>query len=68
MALGSACGLLVTQLTIALGHDSMPLSALFDVMNARPESSGIEQWALRQTTMDEVFLRIARESEEEKLT
>jgi ABC-type multidrug transport system ATPase subunit len=58
-------GLRVTQLTIALGHDSMPLSALFDAMNARPESSGIEQWALRQTTMEEVFLRIARESEAE---
>jgi hypothetical protein len=43
----------------------MPLSALFDAMNARPESSGIEQWALRQTTMEEVFLRIARESEAE---
>ena len=44
----------VAQLTMALGHDSMPLSVLFDAMNARPESSGIVQWALRQTTMEEV--------------
>ena len=27
---------------------------------------GIEQWALRQTSMEEVFLHIARQSEVEK--
>lgn len=32
-------------------------------MDARPDECGITQWALRQTSMEEVFLRIARESE-----
>ena len=42
------------------------LSDLFEAMNSRPESAGIIQWALRQSSMEEVFLRIARESEAQK--
>ena len=44
----------------------MLLSEIFDAMAARPEEAGIVQWALRQTTMEEVFLKIARASEAEK--
>ena len=44
-------------------HDSLPLSQLFERMNSRPDSAGIVQWALRQTSMEEVFLSVARQSE-----
>ena len=52
-----------SQLTVQVRHDAVQLSDLFGAMNERPESSGIVQWALRQTSMEEVFLTIARESE-----
>ena len=32
-------------------------------MKERPESAGIVDWALRQTSMEEVFLRVALTSE-----
>ena len=32
-------------------------------MKARPDEAGIVDWALRQTSMEEVFLRIAHASE-----
>jgi len=55
-----------TQFTVQVAHDAVPLSELFEAMSARPESAGIAQWALRQTSMEEVFLHIARESEADK--
>uniref|UniRef100_A0A7S2IPG3 ABC transporter domain-containing protein n=1 Tax=Haptolina brevifila TaxID=156173 RepID=A0A7S2IPG3_9EUKA len=42
------------------------LSSVFDEMKAADESTGIVDWALRQTSMEEVFLRIAVASEVEK--
>jgi len=39
------------------------LSTVFEVMKARPDDVGIVDWALRQTSMEEVFLRIAHASE-----
>ena len=54
------------SITIPVSHSSLPLSELFEEMNARPDDVGIEQWALRQTSMEEVFLHIARQSEVEK--
>ena len=53
------------SITIPVSHGSLPLSELFEEMNARPDDVGIEQWALRQTSMEEVFLHIARQSEVE---
>jgi len=45
------------------GADARPLSAVFVAMQERPESAGIVDWALRQTSMEEVFLRIAHAAE-----
>ena len=39
------------------------LSEVFETMKARPDEAGIVDWALRQTSMEEVFLRIAHASE-----
>ena len=36
-------------------------------MEARDESVGISDWALRQTSMEDVFLRIANDAEAELL-
>ena len=51
-------------LTFQLGSD-VQLSALFSAMHTRPKSARIVNWALRQTSMEEVFLSIALKSEEE---
>jgi ABC-type multidrug transport system ATPase subunit len=53
--------------TFQLSTGSVALSELFSKMNARPESTGIVDWAVRQTSMEEVFLKISRESELEQL-
>lgn len=39
------------------------LSAIFSIFKERPDEIGIVDWALRQTSMEEVFLRIAHASE-----
>ena len=60
-------GQATNQLTVQVPVGSVPLSELFEAMTGRDEAaSGIVQWALRQTTMEEVFLHIARESEAQK--
>ena len=43
--------------------ESVKLSGVFETMKARPDDAGIVDWALRQTSMEEVFLRIAHASE-----
>jgi ABC-type multidrug transport system ATPase subunit len=42
---------------------SVRLSSVMRKMNARPESAGILDYGIRQTSLEEVFLKIARESE-----
>ena len=54
------------QFTLQMPQDAVALSELFEEMERRPEHAGIVQWALRQTSMEEVFLRIARDSEARK--
>lgn len=39
------------------------LSQVFQAMQTRPESAGIDDYGVRQTSLEEVFLKIARESE-----
>ena len=63
---GWSKGQAANQITVQVAHGTVLLSEIFDAMAARPESVGIVQWALRQTTMEEVFLKIARASEAEK--
>ncbi len=38
------------------------VSKLFKAMESRPHDLGIDDWGLRQSSLEEVFLRIARES------
>ena len=49
--------------TFMIPTGSVALSAVFDIMKERPDGTGIVDWALRQTSMEEVFLRIAHASE-----
>jgi len=44
------------------------LSEVFKKMENRPESARVLEWALRQTSMEEVFLKVARKSEDEVAT
>ena len=37
----------------------MRVSELFVAMSARPPSAGIRNWALRQTSLDDVFMVVA---------
>jgi hypothetical protein len=43
---------------------STELSKLFAAMEARPPSARIKDWAMRQTSMEEVFLHVATRAEE----
>ena len=52
--------------TFMIPTGSVRLSEVFDLMKGRPDETGIEDWALRQTSMEEVFLSIALESELQK--
>jgi len=49
--------------TFMIQHNEAKLSAIFEAMKARPDEIGIVDWALRQTSMEEVFLRVAHEAE-----
>lgn len=55
-------------ITFLAPRGATQLSALFESMQKRPESAGVSGWALRQTSMEEVFLRIAREAEAQFLS
>ena len=52
--------------TFHMPIDKVKLSKLFTIMEQRPASAGIKDWALRQTSMEEVFLHIALAAEEER--
>ena len=41
------------------------LADIFVQMEGRPKDAGVREWALRQTSMEEVFLKVARKSEDE---
>lgn len=56
------------QLIFQASSEQTELSTLFDAMEARPEDAGIKDWAIRQTSMEEVFLHIASSSEQALLT
>ena len=43
-------------------RDGMLVSEVFHAMQTRPDV-GIEDWGLRQTSLEEVFLKIAEQSE-----
>ena len=58
--LKQAGGVLTLQL-----DERVPLAELVRAMEARPTSAGIAHFALRQTSMEEVFLSIAMATEEE---
>merc|ERR1711865_108857 len=49
-----------------VGRDDIQVSAVFDKMVKRIKAdSGVEDWGLRQTSLEEVFLKIAIASEQE---
>merc|ERR1712054_173022 len=43
------------QLVFQAKGESSQLSTLFTAMESRPEGVGIKDWAIRQTSMEEVF-------------
>jgi len=49
--------------TFMIPNGAAMLSEVFVKMKSGPEDAGIIDWALRQTSMEEVFLRIAHASE-----
>ena len=53
--------------TYQVGRDNIKVSSVFDAMVKRDKNrSGIEDWGLRQTSLEEVFLKIAIQSEQEE--
>jgi len=52
--------------TFMIDSGATKLSDVFEAMKAADDTSGIVDWALRQTSMEEVFLRIAHASEVER--
>jgi ABC-type multidrug transport system ATPase subunit len=52
------------KVVLVFQRGSTKMSTLFEKMQQRPKSAGIREWGLQQTTLEEVFLKIARESEE----
>ena len=46
-----------------VARDQVVLSKVFSAMQARNDSIGILDYGVRQTSLEEVFLKIARESE-----
>lgn len=53
------------RLTFSVRRDHLRVSELFARMLARPHDSDIVAWALRQSSLEEVFLMIAKEAEAE---
>ena len=49
--------------TFMIPSGSVRLSSVFETMKAPPDEAGILDWALRQTSMEEVFLKVALASE-----
>ena len=58
-------GLDYNTLSFQIPFSLVKLSEFFGVMEQRPESACINAWALRQTSMEEVFLKITMEAEKE---
>lgn len=53
--------------TYQVGRDQIKVSTLFhEFANRDKTESGIEDWGLRQTSLEEVFLKIAVASEQEE--
>lgn len=48
--------------TYAVRRAEASIASVFEQMAARPASAGILDWSLRQTSLEEVFLKIAREA------
>lgn len=48
--------------TYSARRSDVRLSEVFERFEARPEGTGIVDWGLRQTSLEEVFLKIAREA------
>lgn len=54
------------QLLSGADADAVRLSELFRELDDKASDAGIVEWALRQPSMEEVFLKIARASEVEQ--
>eukprot|EP00180_Rhodochaete_pulchella_P001231 Plantae.Rhodophyta-Rhodochaete_pulchella.ctg2050.p1 GENE.Plantae.Rhodophyta-Rhodochaete_pulchella.ctg2050~~Plantae.Rhodophyta-Rhodochaete_pulchella.ctg2050.p1 ORF type:complete len:339 (+),score=55.68 Plantae.Rhodophyta-Rhodochaete_pulchella.ctg2050:135-1019(+) len=52
--------------TFEIERSSIRVSELFDSMLNRPQGASIDDWGIRMTSLEEVFLRIAEESELQK--
>merc|ERR1711907_440340 len=50
-------------LVYQISKGAMPLSDVMRRLDKRPKSAGIIDYGIRQTSLEEVFLKIARESE-----
>lgn len=57
-----------TSKTYAVRRAKTSIAAIFDQMSKRPLSAGIIDWGLRQTSLEEVFLKVAREAMNEDRT
>jgi ABC-type multidrug transport system ATPase subunit len=53
-----------TSKTYAVRRAGTSIATVFEQMSKRPASAGIIDWGLRQTSLEEVFLKIAREATE----
>jgi len=62
---GSKVAAMGNMFTLQIPTGSLELSRLFEQMDARPDDAGIEEWAVRQTSMEEVFLYVASQTETE---
>jgi len=60
---GSKVARMGNMFTLQVPTGSLELSRLFEQMDARPDDAGIEEWAVRQTSMEEVFLYVASQTD-----
>lgn len=52
-----------TSATFVLPRGSVKISSLFHVMDTRKQEADIVEWGISQTSLEEVFVRIATEAE-----
>lgn len=53
-----------TSATFVLPRGSVKISSLFHVMDTRKQEADIIEWGISQTSLEEVFVRIATEAED----
>ena len=59
-------GVLTFQVAAGPAQEQVRVSELFTVMSQRPASAGIRNWALRQTSLEDVFMVVAGSATEQE--